>query len=256
MVYQIPKDGIGNNAVTSLKIQNGAVITDKILNGAVTLAKLGTDAKRFPIYGATPISSNVILTDANVNNYVFIGYNNANVTVTLPPLADVNNGDWFTFITTGDYETAGRIATVNPDPADSIDGFNAGDGIVIDIPYSGFSLSKYDGRWNILDTQVSSQSRKVANNRRYPVVNTTSSNYTLEPGEFLSVLADGITVTLPANPLDGETVSVNLAGDFQNITIGRNGQQILGLDEDLTIDLPFTTTTLIYVNSTVQWRVI
>lgn len=256
MVYQIPKDGIANNAVTSLKILNSAVITDKILNGAVTLPKLGSDAKRFPILGSTPITANTSLTNAQVNQYIFVGYNAANPVFTLPLIADVNDGDWFSFITNEDYATAGRQVTINPGSGDSIDGFAADAGLVIDIPFSGTTLVAFDGKWYILDTQVSSQSQKVANNRRYAVVNTTSTNYTLEPGEFLSVTADGITVTLPADPLDGETVSINLAGDFQNVKVGRNGKEILGVPEDLIIDTPYATVTFIYVNSTVQWRVI
>jgi len=255
MVYQIPRDGITNNAISSLKINNSAVITDKILNGAVTLAKLGTDAKRFPILGSTPISANTSLTDAQVNQYVFVGYNTANPVLTLPLISDVNSGDWFSFITNEDYEVTGRNVTINPGTGDQIDGFAANDGIVIDTPFSGVTLVSFDGRWYILDTQLSSRSRVVTNGRKY-VTNSTSTNYTLESGEFLSVLTDGITVTLPPNPLDGDTVSVNLAGDFINVTLDRNGKEIMGLAEDLILDSPYSTTSLVYVNSTVQWRLI
>ena len=74
MVYQIPRDGISNNAISSVKIEDGAVTTNKIGNLQVTLAKLSADAKRYATYQSTPITANVSLTNAQVNTFVFIGH--------------------------------------------------------------------------------------------------------------------------------------------------------------------------------------
>ena len=42
---------------------------------------------------------------------------------------------------------------------------------------------------------------------------------------------------------------------FTDTTIGRNGTNIMGLAEDLTIDIANTGITLIYAGSTPGWRI-
>ena len=62
-----------------------------------------------------------------------------------------------------------------------------------------------------------------------------------------------ITITLPASGmLDGDTIQIIDAGGYSstnNITVLRNGQNIQGSANDLTIDLNNSTTTLLYTAS-------
>ena len=62
------------------------------------------------------------------------------------------------------------------------------------------------------------------------------------------------TLTLPASPSAGAEVVV-VVGNYTNCSIGRNGQRIMGLSENLTIDKANVGIRLIYINSTYGWRI-
>ena len=68
-----------------------------------------------------------------------------------------------------------------------------------------------------------------------------------------------ITVTLPASPSAGDTVQVGdgsgQAGNGNTLTISRNSQPIMSLDEDLNVDVPGYLMTFIYLNATRGWVV-
>ena len=68
-----------------------------------------------------------------------------------------------------------------------------------------------------------------------------------------------ITVTLPVSPSAGATVEVGdgsgLAGSGKTLTIGRNGQPIMSLYEDLNVDVPGYLMTLVFLNATRGWVV-
>jgi hypothetical protein len=65
-----------------------------------------------------------------------------------------------------------------------------------------------------------------------------------------------VTITLPATPSVGDEVHFidsgnNLASN--NLTIGRNGSNILGSGSDLTVSTNGSAFTLVYVNATRGW---
>jgi hypothetical protein len=62
------------------------------------------------------------------------------------------------------------------------------------------------------------------------------------------------TLTLPATPISGETVGISPDNDLETNIIARNGQTIMGLSEDMTLDNANTTVTLRFLNNT--WRLI
>ncbi len=91
---------------------------------------------------------------------------------------------------------------------------------------------------------------------------TPSSNYTAVNGDQVLVDTSGggigapVTITLPASPAVGNEVHFvdsgnNLASN--NLTIGRNGQPILGTASDLTVSTNGSAFTLVYVNATRGW---
>lgn len=269
MVYQIPRDGISNNAISSVKIEDGAVTTNKIGNLQVTLAKLSADAKRYATYQSTPITANVSLTNAQVNTFVFIGHSGTNPIVTIPIASDVNDGDWFTFVTNEDYDSfpnaaaLTKYAQIKTTTGGGIDGLNTSDSIFIDTAFSSITLVSYEDIWRIVNVSpalvdYASGSPRVSDylaGTEYASIQSTNGNVTAGPNSFISVTSEGQTVTLPSDPKSGDKVTINVAGEFVETLIARNGNQIMGLAEDMILDVPYATLTLIYVNSTVQWRI-
>lgn len=85
---------------------------------------------------------------------------------------------------------------------------------------------------------------------------TTSVNKTLANRERCSVLASGLTITLPSSPQAGWEVSITVVGAITNTVVARNGQNIMSLAEDMTIDKGDLTVTLLFVDATRGWRII
>jgi hypothetical protein len=68
----------------------------------------------------------------------------------------------------------------------------------------------------------------------------------------------GFTATLPLTPTAGMRVAiVDIAGtaSSNNITVGRNGSEIMGLAEDLIIDIDYAKVYLVY-NATEGWLIL
>lgn len=85
-------------------------------------------------------------------------------------------------------------------------------------------------------------------------VTTTTVSKTLVNREYCTVIAAGLTITLPAAPFAGSEVVISV-GDFSTTTIGRNGSNIMGISDDIIIDTPNSTLNLIYVDATRGWRI-
>lgn len=84
---------------------------------------------------------------------------------------------------------------------------------------------------------------------------STATNKTLSAGEKCFVTAAGLTITLPSTPAVTTTVSIGVQ-DFTNTVIARNGQNIMGLAENMTIDAANTVVTLFFANASEGWRII
>jgi hypothetical protein len=88
------------------------------------------------------------------------------------------------------------------------------------------------------------------------ITTSTSVDKLLVNRELCSVTADNITITLPASPSEGWEVGINNTSTFSNITIANNGQLLMGLSENMTLDISYATINLVFVNSSVGWRLI
>ena len=68
-----------------------------------------------------------------------------------------------------------------------------------------------------------------------------------------------VTITLPASPLTGDQVSlIDLAGTFDtnNLTIGRNGNNIMGQAADMVISTEDAGVQLVYTGATQGWKLV
>ena len=86
-------------------------------------------------------------------------------------------------------------------------------------------------------------------------ITTTSTSKTLSNLEYCTVTQDNLTITLPSSPSVGDKVMIGISGDYTNTTIARNGSNIMGLAENMVIDSGYVTLSLIYINSTLGWRI-
>ena len=122
-------------------------------------------------------------------------------------------------------------------------------------PASG--MFRYNTENNSLEVYGSS-SWEPAGSIKWLIVDNAA---TIAKGEgyMCDTTAGGFIITLPASPQLGDTVRiVDLAGTFDtnNLIVARNGENIMGLAEDLTLSVENQGVGLVYSNSTYGWKVI
>lgn len=99
-------------------------------------------------------------------------------------------------------------------------------------------------------TTVINDSRTIENFRFNTEEISTSTSAT--SGSFYVATAD-LTLTLPASPSVGDVVGFQNSSGTETCIIARNGENILSLAEDLTIDALNVPVKLQYSGSTAGW---
>lgn len=109
----------------------------------------------------------------------------------------------------------------------------------------------------ISGTNVIDNNRNLVNaGRIYTTVsNNQTTSKTLSNREFVSVVGAGLIMTLPASPAAGNEVAIQV-GNFTNTIIARNSQNIMGLAENMTIDVADVTVNLFFTDATRGWRIV
>jgi hypothetical protein len=109
----------------------------------------------------------------------------------------------------------------------------------------------------ISGTNVIDNDRNLVNAGRVytTITNNQTTSKTLGNREFVSVTSAGLTMTLPASPAAGNEVKIQV-GDFDNTVIARNSQNIMGLAENMTIDVADVTVSLLFTDATRGWRIV
>jgi hypothetical protein len=87
------------------------------------------------------------------------------------------------------------------------------------------------------------------------VATTTETSKTIVSGERCFVTAATQTITLPATPSVNEVVAIGVQA-FEDTVIARNGENIMGLAQNMVIDKENRVVTLMYVNATEGWRIV
>jgi hypothetical protein len=83
----------------------------------------------------------------------------------------------------------------------------------------------------------------------------TATSTTASSGDHIHVTAATQTITLPASPSAGDRVAVTVE-NFTDTVVARNGNVIMDLSEDFTIDVANMGVTLIYTDATNGWRLL
>lgn len=96
--------------------------------------------------------------------------------------------------------------------------------------------------------------------KAWVAVDDTDSPYASASNVRLLVdtTAGAVTVTLPAAPTVGDYVEfIDAAGKFDtnNLTVGHNSLNIMGLAEDMTVSTLNASFRLVYANATSGWRI-
>jgi hypothetical protein len=88
-----------------------------------------------------------------------------------------------------------------------------------------------------------------------PVVTVTSSTAISASAGFHYVLTAGsaATVTLPASPTISDTIYVTVANSLTTNVIARNGKNIQGIAEDMTLNAPYASAQLRFTDNTEGW---
>lgn len=79
-----------------------------------------------------------------------------------------------------------------------------------------------------------------------------STNTDAVVGTYYTLTAS-LTLTLPASPTAGQVVSFSNLSGTTTCVIGRNGNKIMALSEDLTLDSAQARGALIYTGATNGW---
>ena len=96
----------------------------------------------------------------------------------------------------------------------------------------------------------------IAAGTDWQAVKTTTFTAVAGEGYFVNTNAGAFTATLPATPTIGDEVSfVDYAGTFDtnNLTVGRNSENIQGSAADLTVATERAGFTLVYTDGTQGW---
>ena len=88
-----------------------------------------------------------------------------------------------------------------------------------------------------------------------------SSTFTAQAQDriWVNTSSGATTINLPASPLAGDEVSfVDLVGTFDtnNLTIGRNGNKIMGQTADMTVSTEDAGLKLVYTGATYGWKLV
>jgi hypothetical protein len=96
----------------------------------------------------------------------------------------------------------------------------------------------------------------VSGGAAWQAVVTSSLTVVAKNGYFINTSSAAITATLPSSPALGDFISfIDYAGTFDtnNLTIARNGKNIQGVAEDLTVSVERAGLTLVFTDNTQGW---
>lgn len=152
------------------------------------------------------------------------------------------------------FDISGKTVTL---PSDVIDSDQIVDGSVDNVHLAGsIANDKLANSSITINGSAISLGGSVSTGTQWQTEKTASFTAVAGEGYFVNTTSGAITVTLPASPSLGDSVSIIDASgtaDSNNITVGRNSENIQGSAADLTIATERAAFTLVYFNATQGW---
>ena len=179
---------------------------------------------------------------------VQVGDSNADATIT-------TNGTGNLTLNTNSGTDSGTITIVDAANGNITITPNGSGNIVLD----GLTFPNADGSADqVLKTNGSGtlSFTDVSGGTSWQAVKTTGFTAVAGEGYFINTTSGAFTMTLPASPTIGDEVSfIDYAGTFDtnNLTIGRNSENIQGSAADLTVSVERAANTLVYTDGTQGW---
>jgi len=245
----------------SKSIAGGAQTTAlTITDGATT----SSDARNLIIELTGTITGNQIVTVPDGIEKQYIVYNNTTGAFTVQFKTASGTGPTFTATDKGYkivYTDGTDIVEVPTAPADgSITTAKLSDNAVTTVKISNANVTnaKLANSSITLNgvTATLGSSVTIAAGTDWQAVKTTGFTAVAGEGYFINTTSGAITMTLPATPTLGDEVSViDYAGTFDtnNLTVGRNGENIQGSAADLTVATERAGFSLVYTDGTQGW---
>jgi hypothetical protein len=179
---------------------------------------------------------------------VQVGDSNADATIT-------TNGTGNLTLNTNSGTDSGTITIVDAANGNITITPNGSGNIVLD----GLTFPNADGSADtFLKTNGSGtlSFAEVSGGTSWQAVKTSGFTAVAGEGYFINTTSSAFTMTLPASPTIGDEVSfIDYAGTFDtnNLTIGRNSENIQGSAADLTVSVERAANTLVYTDGTQGW---
>jgi hypothetical protein len=263
----------GDITNTNLNIveQSQGYLSKSIAGGAQTTALTITDgststsdARNYVIELTGTITGNQIVTVPDGIEKSYIVYNNTTGAFTVQFKTVTGTGPTFTATDKGYkilYTNGTDVIEVPTTPADgSITSAKLATDAVITSKISALQVTNakltnssitINGVAATLGSSVT-----IAAGTDWQAVKTTTFTAVAGEGYFVNTNAGAFTVTLPATPTLGDEVSfIDYAGTFDtnNLTVGRNSENIQGSAADLTVATERAGFSLVYTDGTQGW---
>jgi hypothetical protein len=209
------------NAATATALQTARTINGVSFNGSANITV--ADATKLPLAGGSMTGLLIGRESAGTN------VNTMNDAGSFSVRSNASNAASISFHRTGAYAINMGLGTDNV------------------FVIGGWSASsdcfRMDGSGNL--TMLGNVTYKKA-------VNVISGSTTAVTGQVY-VLVASLTLTLPASPVAGNFVSVSNRSGTTTAVIARNGQNIMGLAENMTVDSLNANITLTFADTTRGW---
>jgi hypothetical protein len=246
----LPKSIAGGAQTTALTITDGATTS--------------SDARNLIIELTGTITGNQIVTVPDGIEKQYIVYNNTTGAFTVQFKTASGTGPTFTATDKGYkivYTDGTDIVEVPTAPADgSITAAKLATDAVITVKISNANVTnaKLANKSITLNgvTATLGSSVTIAAGTDWQAVKTTTFTAVAGEGYFVNTTSGAFTMTLPATPTLGDEISfVDYAGTFDtnNLTVGRNSENIQGSAADLTVSTERAANTLVYTDGTQGW---
>lgn len=164
--------------------------------------------------------------------------------------------------------TTVSLATIDanalPGNAQLASGYTAADVLAklltVDGPGSGIDADSVDGiAGSAIVRTVNGSSPDGSGNVTVATENTAwteqATSFTATANTKYMITGNTVTVTLPGSPTDDQYVEIAGGEGVTGCVVGRNGKTIMGLSEDLTVDMTYFSFRLVYRSATGDWRI-